>query len=56
MIIDRNKWYTLWDLIHGRWYLDRSYSGAYFLPGSYGHQYLTSPLHKVLPQGMNPNQ
>ena len=49
MTIDRNKFYVLWDLHpNGKtWMIDRTYSGAFFLPGSYGNRFLSSPTHKI---------
>ena len=47
--IDRSKFYVLWDLHpDGKtWMIDRTYSGAYFVEGSYGHRFLNSPVHRV---------
>ena len=55
MTINRDEFYTVWELIHGkRWMVDRTYNGASFLPGSWLHHLLQCPNHKVLPQGSAP--
>jgi len=56
--IEGEQFYTLWDLHpNGRtWMIDRSYSAAYFMPGSYGNRFLSSKKHQVLSQGIDPNK
>ena len=53
--IDRETRYSVWERSpSGDWTMDRSYSGAWFLPGSGGEPDLTDPRKKVVPFGHSP--